>query len=139
MFYLGCGVGYFIVFPFTFRFLAMYELGGEVTNLISLSSYMDNFLMLVFVMGVVFELPFVAWILSRMGLITSQLLRKVRKHAVVVLLVLAAIMTPTGDPFTLLTVFVPLYLLYEFSVILSRGGKKKQEEETDEDLALAES
>lgn len=139
MFYLGCAVGYFIVFPFTFRFLAMYELGGEITNLISLGSYMDNFLMLVFVMGIVFELPFVAWILARMGLVTSYLLRKVRKHAVVVLLVLAAIITPTGDPFTLMTVFVPLYLLYELSVLLTRGTRKRTEEEADDDaIAIAE-
>lgn len=136
MFYLGCAVGYFIVFPFTFRFLAMYELGGDITNMISLSSYMDNFLMLVFVMGAVFELPFVAWILSRMGLITSQLLRKVRRHAVVVLLVLAAIITPTGDPFTLMTVFVPLYLLYELSVLLARS-KKPEEETSDDSVAVA--
>lgn len=135
MFYIGCAVGYFIVFPFTFRFLAMYELGGEVTNLISLNSYMDNFLMLVFVMGVVFELPFVAWILSRMGLITSKLLRSVRKHAVVVLLVLAAVITPTGDPFTLMTVFVPLYLLYELSVLLTKSKKKTIESQNENALS----
>lgn len=134
MFYLGCAVGYFIVFPFTFRFLATYELGGEIDNLISLSSYMDNFLMLVFVMGLVFELPFVAWVLSRMGFVTSELLKQIRKHAVVVLLILAAIITPTGDPFTLMTVFVPLYLLYELSVIMTKAKKKSLEDlDSDDD------
>jgi len=137
MFYLGCATGYLIVFPFTFRFLAMYELSTDITNMISLGSYIDNFLMLVFVMGVVFELPFVAWILSRLGLVTSEFLRKYRRQAVVSLLILAAIITPTGDPFTLMVVFVPLYLLYELSVVLARG-KRRDEEEEDEEALVAE-
>lgn len=120
MFYLGCATGYFIVFPFTFRFLAQYELSADITNMISLNSYIDNFLMLIFIMGIVFELPFVAWILSKMGLITSDFLRRYRRQAVVALLVLSAIITPTGDPFTLMVVFVPLFLLYEMSILLAR-------------------
>ncbi|MBD5226282.1 MAG: twin-arginine translocase subunit TatC [Bacteroidales bacterium] len=127
MFYLGCAVGYFIVFPFTFRFLAQYEISAEITNMISLGSYIDNFLMLIFVMGIVFELPFVCWILAKMGLVTSSFLREYRRHAVVVLLALAAIITPTGDPFTLLVVFVPLYLLYELSIVLADTQKKAKE------------
>ncbi len=130
MFYLGCATGYFIVFPFTFRFLAQYELSAEITNMISLGSYIDNFLMLVFVMGIVFELPFVTWILSKMGLVTSGFLKKYRRQAVVTLLVLAAIITPTGDPFTLMVVFVPLYLLYELSILLAR---RKTSEDITED------
>ncbi len=130
MFYLGCATGYFIVFPFTFRFLAQYELSADITNMISLGSYIDNFLMLVFVMGIVFELPFVTWILSKMGLVTSGFLKKYRRQAVVTLLVLAAIITPTGDPFTLMVVFVPLYLLYELSILLAR---RKTSEDITED------
>lgn len=120
MFYIGCALGYLVVFPFTFRFLAQYELSADITNMISLGSYIDNFLMLIFVMGVVFELPFVIWILSRMGLVTAGFLRQYRRHAVVVLLVLSAVITPTGDPFTLMVVFVPIYLLYELSIVLAR-------------------
>ncbi len=130
MFYLGCATGYFIVFPFTFRFLAQYELSADITNMISLGSYIDNFLMLVFVMGIVFELPFVTWILSKMGLVTSGFLKKYRRQAVVTLLVLAAIITPTGDPFTLMVVFVPLYVLYELSILLAR---RKTSEDITED------
>lgn len=133
MFYLGCATGYFIVFPFTFRFLAQYELSADITNMISLGSYIDNFLMLVFVMGIVFELPFVTWILSKMGLVTSGFLKKYRRQAVVTLLVLAAIITPTGDPFTLMVVFVPLYLLYELSILLARSKAKEEEEDIAED------
>ena len=120
MFYLGCAVGYFIVFPFTFRFLAMYQLSADIPNMISLDSYIGTFIMLIFVMGVVFQLPAVTWLLSKMELITARLLRTYRRHAGVILLILAAIIPPTGDPFTLLIVFLPLYLLYELSILLSR-------------------
>lgn len=128
MFYLGCAVGYLIVFPFTFRFLAQYELSSDITNMISLSSYIDNFLMLVFVMGVVFELPFITWILSKLGIVTSDFLKKFRRQAVVVLLVLAAFITPTGDPFTLTVVFAPLYLLYELSILLAYKKREPQDD-----------
>ena len=137
MFYLGCATGYFIVFPFTFRFLAQYQLSEDISNMISLNSYIDNFTMLIFVMGIVFELPFVTWILSRMGLVTAAFLRQYRRHAVVVLLVLAAIITPTGDPFTLMVVFVPLFLLYELSILLAR--RKTDEEEEEEETSLTQS
>lgn len=74
MFFLGCAVGYFLVFPFTFRFLTEYQLSPLITNQISLTSYMGNFLMLIFVMGIVFELPLLAWLLSKLGLVTKTFL-----------------------------------------------------------------
>ena len=120
MFYLGCAVGYCIVFPLTFRFLAQYTLGGQIVNQINLSSYMNMFLTMVFVMGLVFELPLLSWLLSKLGIINKALLKKYRKYAVVVLLILAAVITPSGDPFTLMIVFLPLYLLYELSIALVR-------------------
>lgn len=121
MFFLGCVVGYTLVFPFTFRFLTEYQLSSSIVNQISLNSYMGNFLMLIFMMGIVFELPLLAWLLSKMGLVTKSFLRKYRRHAVVVLLVLSAIITPSGDPFTLMVVFLPLYLLYELSIRFVRA------------------
>lgn len=120
MFYLGCAVGYCLIFPFTFRFLAEYQVSQTIVNQISLNSYMNNFLGMVFIMGVVFELPLLAWLLSRLGILHREFLQQYRRHAVVVLLILAAVITPTGDPFSLMLVFVPLYLLYEFSVRLVR-------------------
>lgn len=81
MFFLGCAVGYFLVFPFTFRFLTEYQLSPLITNQISLTSYMGNFLMLIFVMGIVFELPLLAWLLSKLGLVTKTFFRQYRKHA----------------------------------------------------------
>lgn len=109
-----------MVFPFTFRFLAEYRLGESIVNQINLSSYMGTFITMVFVMGLVFELPLLAWLLSKLGLVNRGMLIKYRKHAVVVLMVLAAVITPTGDPFTLMVVFLPLYLLYAISVRVVR-------------------
>lgn len=115
MFFVGCFIGYALIFPMTFRFLATYQLSKIIENSISLDSYMDNFFTLIFVMGIVFELPLISWFLSRLGLLDRTFFSKYRKHAIVVLLILAAFITPTSDPFTLSIVFIPLYLLYEFS------------------------
>ena len=130
MFFLGCAVGYSVIFPFTFRFLTEYQLSAEITNQISLNSYMGSFLMMVFIMGLVFEIPLLAWVLSRLGLIDKEFLKTYRRHAVAVMLVLAAAITPTGDPFTLSIVFIPLYLLYELAIRIVRPAPKP-EEDTD--------
>ena len=128
MFYIGCAIGYALVFPFTFRFLVEYNLSPNITNQINLQSYIDNFTMLILVMGIVFEMPLLAWLLSLFGILKKSFLREYKKHAVVVLLISAAIITPSGDPFTLMLVFVPLYVLYEFSIIVVRDKPKKDDE-----------
>ena len=116
MFFIGCAVSYSFIFPFTFRFLTEYQISGQITNQISLNSYMSTFLGMVFIMGLVFELPLLAWLLSKIGVLNREFLKKYRKHAVVILMILAALITPTGDPITLSLVFLPLYLLYEISI-----------------------
>lgn len=118
MFFIGCAVGYCLVFPMTFRFLATYELSTAIENQISLDSYMDNFMMLIFIMGLVFELPLLAWFLSRLGYLDRSFFSKYRRHTIVVLMFLATVITPSGDPFTLSIVFIPLYLLFELSRFL---------------------
>lgn len=120
MFYVGVLAGYFIVYPLTLRFLAAYELSAQVENQISLNSYIDSFMMLVLAMGLVFELPLLVWLLSAMGVIDRALLRKYRRHAVVAIFILAAVITPTGDPFTLAVVAAPLCLLYELGILLAK-------------------
>ena len=134
MFYLGCAVGYTVVFPFTFRFLTTYQLSAEITNQISLNSYMSNFLVIIFIMGVVFEIPLLAWVLSQLGLISRPFLRAYRKHAVVVLLILAAVITPSGDPFTLAVVFIPLFLLYELAILVVRPGSPESGEDPEPEV-----
>ena len=128
MFYIGCAIGYTLVFPFTFRFLVEYNLSPSITNQINLQSYIDNFTMLILVMGIVFEMPLLAWLLSLFGILRKSFLREYKRHAVVVLLISAAIITPSGDPFTLMLVFIPLYLLYELSILVVKDKSKKSEE-----------
>jgi len=118
MFFLGVAVGYFVVFPVTLRFLASYHVSEMIPNQISLDSYMDTFLMLILIMGIIFELPLLAWMLGKAGVLKRDFFQKYRRHAIVVLLILAALITPTGDPFTLTIVFLPIYMLYEISAWL---------------------
>ena len=120
MFFIGVAVGYFMVFPLTLRFLATYELSGAIENQISLNSYIDIFMMLILCIGLSFELPLVTWILSLIGLLNRKTMREYRRHSVIVIFILAAIITPTGDPFTLSVVAIPLCLLYEMSIYLMK-------------------
>lgn len=118
LFYAGVCLSYFLVFPITLRFLAGYQITSLVSNQVSLDSYISNFITLNLLMGLVFELPMLALVLSKLGIVKRQFFRTYRKHAIVVLLILAAVITPTGDPFTLMIVALPLYILYEISAIL---------------------
>lgn len=129
MFAIGCLVGYFIVFPLIFRFLITFELSDHIQNSISLDSYMSNFYTLILIMGVVFELPLVFWLLSNLGLIYRPFFRKYRKHAFVGSLVLAALITPSGDPFSLFVVTLPLYMLWEISAFVVKKEPIEEEEE----------
>lgn len=125
MFFIGVACGYFLVFPLTLRFLAGYQLSPLIPNTISLDSYMDNFMMLILVMGIIFELPVVAWLLGKAGFLDRSIFDRFRRHAIVVLLILAAVVTPTGDPFTLTVVFLPIYLLWEVSAFTVPNSRKR--------------
>lgn len=118
MFFAGVAVGYFVVFPLTLRFLATYRISPNVIPTISLDSYMDNFFTLILVMGAVFELPLLAWLAGKAGIIDRRFFSRFRRHAIVVLLIGAALITPTGDPFTLFAVFIPIYALWELGCLL---------------------
>ena len=131
-FFLGVAVGYFMIFPLALRFLSTYQLSTAIENEISLNSYIENFMMLVLMMGVAFELPLVTWLLSLIGLVTRSFLREYRKHAFLVIVIFAAVITPTGDPFTLSAVSLPLYLLYELSIFMVKEDKDEDEEEEEE-------
>ena len=120
MFFIGCFVGYAVVFPMTLRFLYTYQLSPDISNQLTLDSYMSNFLMLVFMMGIVFELPLVSALLSRMGILYRSFFSRYRRHAIVVLMIVAAVITPSTDPFTLMVVFLPIYILWELSAFLVR-------------------
>lgn len=118
LFYMGMTVGYLIIFPLTLRFLADYELSSMIDSTVSLTSYMDSFYAIVLIMGVMFEVPIVAWLLGRIGLLRRGFFKTYRRHAIVAILVVAALLTPTGDPFSLTVIFLPIYALWEVSALL---------------------
>ena len=116
LFALGVLLNYFIIFPFAFRFLSTYQVQEAVINQIALNSYISTLLVLSLLLGILFEIPIIAYFLAKLDLIDKSMLVKYRKHAIVALSILSAIITPTADIFTLLLVTVPLYLLYELSI-----------------------
>lgn len=118
LFLCGVALNYLVIFPFAFRFLASYQVQPDVVNQIALDSYVSTLLILSLLMGLLFEMPLVAWALGKAGLIESAWLKRYRRHALVALMILAAVITPTGDAFTLILVTLPLYLLYELSILM---------------------
>ena len=124
MFMLGTLVCYLLIFPLTVRFLGTYQVSPNVSNMLTLQSYADTLVSMSLVMGVVFELPVLCAILARLGVISPTLMTRYRRHAIVAILVVAAIITPTTDVFTLLLVSLPIALLYEISIFIVKISKK---------------
>ena len=119
LFYLGVAVGYAVVLPVCLMFFMNYSVSETVQNTISLSSYISLFTSMVFLVGLLFEFPTVILVLSSLGLVGKDTLRKYRKHAFVVILILAAFITPS-DPVSMFVLAIPLYGLYEFSILICR-------------------
>lgn len=125
MFIAGTLLNYFLVFPLTVRFLGTYQVSADIDNMLTLQSYMDTLITMCLVMGVVFELPVVSWLLARMGIINGSLMTRYRRHAIVAILIVAAIITPTTDVFTLFVVSMPIWILYEMSILIVRVTGRK--------------
>ena len=115
LFIVGVLMSYYILFPISFRFLGTYSVSENIHSTITLDSYVETFTTLTFIMGIFFQLPVIMFFLAKLGFISSRLLAKYRKHALIVIMLVAAIITPP-DLMTLVLVTVPLYLLYEVSV-----------------------
>lgn len=124
-FVLGVLMSYFILAPISFRFLGTYQVDPSVQNQITLDSYISTFTGLTFAMGLVFQLPVVSWLLARFGLLSAHIMQRYRRHAIVLIMVVAAIITPP-DIFTLLLVTLPLYLLYEVCIVIVARVNKSQ-------------
>lgn len=125
LFYVGAAVGYFIVLPLCLQFFMGYSISPDITNTATLRSYMSMFSSLVLLMGIAFEFPSVILLLSMLGIVDRPLLRRGRKYAFVALLIVAAFITPTGDPLSMLLLAAPLYLLYELSISLCSSQKTR--------------
>ena len=120
LFYIGLTVGYTVIFPLMINFFAGYQVTPDVPNTFSLSSYISLFSSTVLIFGMVFQFPTLIAVLSALGVVTREALRQYRRHAVCAVVVLAALITPSGDPFSLLVVTIPLYMLYEFSILICK-------------------
>ncbi len=129
MFITGVALAYFLIFPLTFRFLGTYQVSDAVENTITLQSYINTLMMLCLVMGIVFEIPVLSWIMAKLGLINSSVMVKFRRHAIVAVLIISAIITPTSDIFTLMLVAMPIWLLYEASILIVKITKAQNDKE----------
>ena len=119
LFLLGVLMSYFVLFPISFRFLGTYSVSAKVVSNITLDSYISTFVSLILIMGVVFQLPVIAFFFGKLGIVTSDLLANYRKHSFIIIMLMAAIITPP-DLMTLILVTIPLYLLYEISIRVVR-------------------
>ncbi len=132
LFFMGVAFGYFILTPFMINFYFNYKLSDKIIVLPNWSDYMENFIYTTVGIGVLFQMPLLIMLLARIGIVTAKFLRRYRRHAIVVILIAAAIITPTTDPFSLGIVSIPLYLLYEAGIMIAARINKKQKLKTEE-------
>ena len=134
-FFCGAAFGFLLLGPFTFNFLAGFQLGtrGTIVTLPTFADYIDNLTNIILGCGLAFELPVLAFILTKIGIITPGFLRKTRKYAIVVILIVAAFITPSPDWMSQMIVFTPLWILYELSIIVSARVAKQQKEQDEEE------
>jgi sec-independent protein translocase protein TatC len=133
-FFMGAAFGFFVLGPFTFNFLASFQLGtrGVITTIPTFADYLDNLTNLILGCGIAFELPVIVFLLTKIGIITPKFLSTTRKYAAVIILIIAAFITPSPDWYSQALVFIPLYTLFEFSIIVSRWAHKSVKKEDEE-------
>jgi sec-independent protein translocase protein TatC len=128
LFFLGVLIGYFLIVPLSINFLGKYNVSQNVNNLINLTSYISNISSICFAAGIVFELPVLTYFLSKIGVITPQFMRKYRRHSFIVILILSSILTPP-DVMSQMLIALPLVLLYEFSIGISKRVVNKKQKQ----------
>jgi sec-independent protein translocase protein TatC len=132
LFFLGVAFGYFILTPFMVNFYFNFKLSSQIVIMPSFSDYLENLIYTTVGIGVLFQMPLLIMVLARIGIVTGRFLKKYRRHAFVIIVIAAAIITPSTDPFSLTIVTIPLYLLFEASVIIASRINKRQQKETEE-------
>jgi sec-independent protein translocase protein TatC len=132
LFFLGVAFGYFILTPFMVNFYFSYSLSPLIEIKPTFSDYIENLIYTTVGIGVLFQLPLLMMVLARIGIVTGRFLKKYRRHAFVLILIAAAIITPSTDPFSLTIVTIPLYALYEASIIIASRINKAQDKEMKE-------
>jgi sec-independent protein translocase protein TatC len=118
MFIIGVLINYFLIFPITLRFLTNYNVSNIIHSFLTLDSYANTLIMMSIIFGIIFEIPVISAIFGKLGLLHSKMMKHYRRQAIVIILVIAAIITPTSDAFTLLIVSTPMCLLYEISIAI---------------------
>lgn len=129
LFFIGVLFGYYVIVPLSINFLGSYQVSADVKNMIAMDSFVSTVTTITFASGIVFELPIVIYFLTQIGLMTPQFMRTYRKHAMVIILIVAAVITPSPDVTSQLLVAFPLYLLYELSIFVSMYVVRKAEKE----------
>jgi len=119
LFMMGVLFGYYVIAPLSINFLGTYSVSSEVENIFTLDSFISIITMLTLASGIVFELPIVVYFLSKIGILTPAFMRNYRRHAIVVILIVAAVITPSPDVTSQMLVFIPLFCLYEISIFIS--------------------
>jgi len=133
LFFTGVAFGYFILTPFMVNFYFNYKLSAQIKIMPSFSDYLENLVYTTVGIGVLFQMPLLIMVLAKVGFVTGKFLRKYRRHAFIIILIAAAIITPSTDPFSLTIVTIPLYLLFEASIIVASRVNKKQEIKDNEE------
>ncbi len=126
---LGLAFGYYIVAPMAINFLVNFKLDPSIQNQIDVSDYIDFLLISILACGLTFQMPIIIFILSKANIITPKFMRDYRRHAFVVIVILAAVITPSPDPFSMMIVAIPLYILYELSITVSAGVERRKKKE----------
>jgi len=134
LFLSGIAFGYFVLSPMVISFLSNYQISDMISNEFDITSYVSTVVGMVLGCGLIFQLPVVIYFLTKIGLVTAGFLRKYRKHAIVIILVVGAIVTPSADPFSQMLISFPLYLLFEISIIISARVERRRKKEEAEDL-----
>lgn len=132
LFFLGVLFGYYILTPFMVNFYFNYKMSDQITIMPSFSDYLENLIYTTAGIGILFQMPLLVMVLAKIGIVTGRFLKKYRRHAFVIILIAAAIITPSTDPFSLTLVTIPLYLLFEASIIIASRINRRQEKEMKE-------
>jgi sec-independent protein translocase protein TatC len=132
LFFTGVLFGYYILTPFMVNFYFNFKLSPQIVIMPSFSDYMENLIYTTVGIGILFQMPLLIMVLARIGIVTGKFLKKYRRHAFVIILIAAAIITPSTDPFSLTIVTIPLYALYEASIIVASRINRRQEKEAKE-------
>jgi sec-independent protein translocase protein TatC len=129
LFFLGILFGYYLICPLSINFLTNFTVSPDIQNTFTIDSYLSSVMTLTLGSGVIFQLPVIIYILSKLGIMTPAFMRASRRYSTIIILIIAAVVTPTADPYTMLIVAMPLFLLYELSIYISANIERKKNKE----------